>query len=193
VRTAKLQHSIAMKIALAFAVLLLGNVALAQLPSPTTTPAPSPSPSPAEDATPEERQPIWRCELSGGVAEVAVRSIVSVSSHEYIVDAVSRVVEVNVDTLGNSAIRFYYVEPLTPAAPGGVGQGALDRARELAKDVTGRTGMDATLRRAAKNYPTTTHAHTIEYRLENEEQLRRIFTSASAAFRSGTSGSLKLP
>jgi hypothetical protein len=140
-----------------------------------------------------ERQPIWRCEVPGGVTEVAVRSIVSVSSHEYTVDGASRVVEVNVDTTGHMALRFYFIEAQTPSAPGGAGQSAIERARELAKDISGRSGMDATLRRAAKNYPATTHSHTIEYRLDSEEQLQRILASASAAFRSGTSGNLKLP
>jgi hypothetical protein len=158
----------------------LAAAALAQTPSPTPTP-------PEEQPVPE-RQAIWRCEAPGGVAEVAVRTIVSVSSHEYTVDGVSRVVEVNIDTQGNMALRYYIIEPL-----GVAGQSALDRARELAKDLSGRSGFDSSLRRAAKNYPATTHSHTIEYRLESEEQLQRVLASASAAFRSGTSGTLKVP
>ncbi|CAN5700531.1 hypothetical protein BH20VER1_BH20VER1_11730 [soil metagenome] len=181
-----------MKIWSALLLLALCSTAFAQTPSPAPPATPSPAATPADPPL-VDRQPVWRCELPGGVAEVAVRSIVSVSSHEYVVDAVSRVVEVNIDTLGHMALRFYYIEPQTPAAPTGAGQSAFDRARELAKDLSGRTGMDATLRRAAKNYPTTTHSHTIEYRLESEEQLQRILASASAAFRSGTGGNLKLP
>jgi hypothetical protein len=157
--------------------------------SQTPTPSPSPSSSPQSSGS---GLAIWRCESSGGVCEVAVRSIVSVSSHEYIVDAVSRVVEVNIDTQGNMAIRFYYIEPKTPNPPDGIGQSAIDRAKTLAKDIAGRTGMDDVTKRAAKNYPTTTHTHTIEYRLETEDQAKKVLASAMAAFRTGASGAIKV-
>ena len=44
-----------------------------------------------------------------------------------------------------------------------------------------------------KTYPTTTHAHSIEYRIENEEQLKQIFSSAQSAFESGVAATFKLP
>src|SRR4051794_19587607 len=84
--------------------------------------AQTPSPSPSPPAVP--RIPYWRCELPGGTFEVAIRSIVSVSSHEYIVDGAARVNEVNVDTLGNMAVRFYFIEPPAAKSPVGVGQSA---------------------------------------------------------------------
>jgi len=89
----------------------------AQSPSPTESPAP----------TPTSRLAIWRCELPGGTYEVALRAIVSVSVHEYVVDGVARVNEVNVDTQGNMAARFYYLEPTAAKSPLGVGQSAIDR------------------------------------------------------------------
>ena len=61
---------------------------------------------------------MWRCELPGGIYEVALRSIISVSSHEYIVDGAARVTEVNVDTNGSMVVRFYLLEPITPTSPG---------------------------------------------------------------------------
>jgi hypothetical protein len=153
--------------------------------------AQTPSPSPSPTAVP--RSPYWRCELPGGTYEVAIRSIVSVSSHEYIVDGTARVNEVNVDTLGNMAVRFYFIEPTAAKSPVGIGQSALDRVSDLAKEAGKRAGADHIWERVVKTYPTTTHAHSIEYRVENEEQLKRIFASAQDAFESGVTATFKLP
>ena len=113
---------------------------------------------------------------------MALPAIVSVSRHEYVVDAVARVVEVNVDTQGNMAVRFYYIEPATPKGPGGVGQSAIDRASELAKEVVQRGGQDDAWKKVVKTYPATTHTHTVEYRVKSEENLKQIFTSVQTAF-----------
>ena len=149
----------------------------------------TPTPSPA--STPELRN-IWRCDLPGGIYEVATRAIISVSRHEYVVDGVARVTEVNVDTQGNMAVRFYYIEPNTAKAPLGVGQSALDRVSDLAKEAAQRAGGADVWKRVIKSYPTTTHAHTIEYRVESDEELKKIFASVQNAFESGRGETLKL-
>lgn len=151
------------------------------------TPTPSPTPEPP-------RQPLWRCELPGGIYEVALRAILAVSSHEYIVDGAARVTEVNVDTNGSMAVRFYYLEPLTPTSPlGGMGQSAIDKMQDLAKEVAGRAGQDQIWQKVVKSYPTTTHARTIEYRLESSTQLDQLFKSVETAFRFGRNTTFKLP
>lgn len=148
------------------------------------------SPTPAPDPP---RQPMWRCELPGGIYEVALRAIISVSSHEYIVDGAARVTEVNVDTSGSMTVRFYFLEPITPTSPLGVGQSALDKMQDLAKEVAGRTGQDEIWQKVVKSYPATTHARTIEYRLESSAQLDQLFKSAETAFRLGRNTTFKLP
>ena len=100
--------------------------------------------------------------------------------------------EVNIDTQGNMAVRFYYIEPTTAKAPLGVGQSALDRASDLAKEAAGRTGGAEVWKRVIKSYPATTHAHTIEFRVDSEEQLTKIFTSVQTAFETGRGETLKL-
>ncbi|MEO8045570.1 MAG: hypothetical protein ABI674_11755 [Spartobacteria bacterium] len=150
------------------------------------------TPSPSSSATPVPRTPYWRCELPGGTYEVAIRAIVSVSSHEYIVDGAARVNEVNVDTQGNMAVRFYFIEPTAAKSPLGVGQSAVDRMSDLAKEAGQRVGADRIWERVVKTYPTTTHAHSVEYRVESEEQLKQIFTSAQSAFESGVTAIFKL-
>lgn len=157
-------------------LILLGFAANApaQSPSPTATPPPSTS-----------RLPIWRCELPGGTYEVALRAIVSVSLHEYVIDGATRVNELNLDTDGNMAVRFYYLEPAAAKSPIGLGQSAIDRASDLAKEAAGRVVDPGVWERVVKNYPTTTHAHTVEYRVGSDEQLKEIFASAQRAFESG--------
>jgi hypothetical protein len=162
-------------------LLFLASAAQAQTPAPSATP------------TPTAHIPIWRCELPGGSYEVAIRAVVSVSMHEYVVDGAARVNELNIDTDGNMAVRFYYLEPTAAKSPVGLGQSAIDRATDLAKEAAGRMGADQVWDRVVKNYPTTTHAHTVEYRIGSEEQLKQIFASAQRAFESGRSDTYHAP
>lgn len=144
--------------------------------------AQAPSPSPTVLPT---RTPMWRCDLPGGTYEVAIHSILAVSTHEYIVDGVARVTEMNIDTPGTLAVRFYYLEPLTATSPLGIGQSTLDRVQELAKEAGERVSPNGepVWEKVVKNYPTTTHAHTVEYRVSSKEQLQSLFNSAEQAFR----------
>lgn len=124
---------------------------------------------------------------------MAVRAIIAVSSHQYVIDGTARVTEVNVDTQGNMAVRFYYIEPNTPSAPDGIGQSAIDKLSDLAKEAAGRTGQDDPWKRVIKSYPATTHTHTVEYRIQSEGELKKIFASADTAFRSGRGATMKTP
>jgi hypothetical protein len=125
---------------------------------------------------------MWRCNLPGGSYSVALRSITSVSIHEYMVDAAVRVTEVNIDTSGNALARFYYLEPNTPNAPGGLGQATIEKTQEVLQQAADKTGQDA-WKKVVKNYPTTTHSHTIEYRVTDKETLHKLYDSAESALR----------
>jgi hypothetical protein len=125
---------------------------------------------------------MWRCNLPGGSYSVALRSVVSVSSHEYLVDGIARVTEVNIDTTGNALARFYYIEPTTPTSPIGLGNATVAKAQELFQKGAEMSGQDV-WSKVIKNYPTTTHAHTIEYRVTDKDTLSRLYTSAEAALR----------
>lgn len=147
--------------------------------------------SPTPDAT--GRVPLWICVTPGGTYEVALRQMVSVSSCEYIVDGVARVNEVNIDTTGNMAVRFYYLEPLTPNSPIGLGQSTINKAQEMVTNAAQRLGQDEPWKKVVKNYPTTTHAHTIEYRVDSKDSLKQIFNSAEFAFRNFKASSYVVP
>ena len=125
---------------------------------------------------------LFRAKLPGGTYEAAVRAIVAVTSHEYIVDGVARVTEVNIDTSGSLLARFYYLEPVQPNSPLGIGQATLDKAQELLKQAADKTGQDA-WKKVVKNYPTTTHARTVEYRVVEKADLNKIYEAAEEAFR----------
>jgi hypothetical protein len=109
-----------------------------------------------------------------------------------VVDGVARVTEVNVDTQGNMAVRFYCIEPNTPKTPNGIGQSAVDRVSDLAKEAAQRVGADDVWKRVVKSYPAATHAHTIEYRVDNTDQLKKILTSVQGSFETGRGASIKL-
>lgn len=161
--------------------------ALVFLPLVSLAQTPSPSPSPT-------RMPMWRCDLPGGTYEVAIRSMLSVSTHEYVVDGIARVTEMNIDTPGTLAVRFYYLEPITPTSPVGVGQSTLDKVHEMAKEAVGRAVPgEPPWEKVVKNYPNSTHAHTVEYRLDSKDQLDRLFKSAEEAFRLNQNTQIKLP
>jgi hypothetical protein len=154
--------------------------ASAQVPPPVPQPPPLPGAGmPGATPTPPT-SPIWKCTLPGGTYEVALRSITAVSSHEYLIDAGARVTEVNVATNAAMLVRFYYIEPAVPAI--GPAAALADKAQTLATDALNRTGIDV-WKKVVKNYPTTTHAHTVEYRLESKESLQALFNSVEQAFR----------
>jgi hypothetical protein len=162
---------------------------LALITTTATAQTPAASPTPILSG----RVPLWICVTPGGQYEVALRSMVSVSSCEYIVDNVARVHEVNIDTMGNMAVRFYYIEPMTPNSPIGLGQSTINKAQEILQEAASRTGQDEVWKKVMKNYPTTTHSHTIEYRVDSQDDLDKIFKSAEQAFRTATPSSYLVP
>ena len=125
--------------------------------------------------------------MPGGTYQVAVPAILSVSSHEYVVDGAARVTEVNVDTSGQLAVRFYYIEPAVTSGPGGLGAATLGKVQSLLTEAAERSGSDA-WKKVVKSYPTTTHARTVEYRVGSMDSLNKIFSSASNSLTSGKPG-----
>ncbi|MEA3213291.1 MAG: hypothetical protein QOE70_6348 [Chthoniobacter sp.] len=156
--------------------LLLLLVVLAA-PGMAQTPAATPAPTANQTVI-----PLFRAKLPGGNYEVAIRAIVAVTSHEYLVDGVARVTEVNIDTTGSLLARFYYIEPTTPNTPLGIGNAAIEQTQRLLKEAADKTGQDV-WKKVVKNYPTTTHARTVEYRVQSLEQLNKLYESAEQAFR----------
>jgi hypothetical protein len=137
---------------------------------------------------------MWRADLPGGTYEVAIRSIISVSTHQYVVDGVARVTEMNIETPGSIEVRFYYLEPVVSTSPIGIGQSTLDKVQELANEASNRVnpGDSPPWEKVMKSYPTTTHAHTVEYRLDSQDDVQNLFNSADQAFRTGQNTEIRV-
>jgi len=130
--------------------------------------------------------------MPGGTYIVRLASITSISSQEYVVDAAARVTEVNIGTTGTELVRFYYIEPNIPKAPDGIGQGSMDAVKDKAEALADRVAPDNDVwRKVIKNYPMTTHARTIEYRLASKESLQKLFDSVKQAWLRDSGGVFK--
>ena len=131
----------------------------------------------------------WRCELPGGVYLVALRNIQSISTHEYVVDGAARVTEVTIATSSSVEGRFYYLEPVTPNAVGATLQQLQQHVQDLAASHV--DANDQVWQKVIKSYPTTTHAHTVEYRLTSKENLQQLYASLEQAWMTGRGAALQ--
>lgn len=119
---------------------------------------------------------------------MALGNIQSISTHEYTIEPLMRITEMTLETNGPVVARFYYVETVTPQAPAGVGQSAIDLLKEKTEQVAAAAvaaGGKPPWQRVIKTYPTTTHAHTVEYRLDSKEQVQQLFNSAMKCWTTG--------
>jgi hypothetical protein len=120
--------------------------------------------------------------------------IVSISTHEYVLNAAARVTELTIGTTSHVTARFYYLEPLvsTDSGPGARLGALLDKVQEKAGAVTDRLRQEQIWKKVVKDYPTTTHAHTVEYRVDTKEHIDTIFQSAVLAWRTGSNSIIRV-
>jgi hypothetical protein len=155
---------------------------------PAFAQGPRPAPQPGEENTgvtdTAARNPFWQASVGGGHYMVRIDRIASISRHRYLLDGAVIVDEVTVDTAGQALARFYHLAPVTDAVGNeSVGRIA-DRGRELLDQAAGRAGTDAQ-NMVIKKYPETTHAKTIEFRVETPEQLTALYNSLRTAVETG--------
>ena len=166
-----------MKTALLFLWLLAG-FANAQTPTPTPDPTPLGG--------------FWRAVLPGGVFRVRLDRIQSVSTHEYTIEPLTRVTELTIDTGGSVVTRFYFQEIATPQTPLGIGQSAIDLVKAKTEEAANQISGDASVwKKVTKIYPSTTHAHTVEYRVQSKAALQRLMASVEKAWSSGRGEEIK--
>ncbi len=126
----------------------------------------------------------WQARLPGGSYIIPLNHIVSISKHRYLLDGSVIVTEVTIDSKGNSLARFYYLEPVTKDSSLNTAQKLTKRGQDLLGQAGRATGDDLHLM-AQKNYPQTTHAHTVEYRLLSLTELDALYNSLYSAWDSG--------
>jgi hypothetical protein len=148
-------------------------------PDAETTPA---DPKKTGDSPGPQR--FWQASVGGGNYMVALDRITAVSRHKYLLDGAVIVDEVTVDTVGQALARFYFITPVTDAAPGNTVTGLADRGRELIDKAAGRVGTDLQ-DMVMKKYPDTTHAKSIEYRVLSEADLTSLYSSVKNAWETG--------
>lgn len=136
----------------------------------------------------------WECQMPTGTYILNTVHIVSISTHEYVLNAAARVTELTIGTTSHVTARFYYIEPLVSTGTGPTARVSelLDRVQERAGAVADRLGQEQIWKKVVKDYPTTTHAHTVEYRVDSKEHLDQIFQSVVTAWRSGSNSVLRV-
>lgn len=162
--------------------LVLAGMILSFTPAVPQTPAPvTPDESVTDTAS---RNPFWQASVGGGHYMVRLDRIASISRHRYLLDGAVVVDEVTVDTAGQALARFYHLSPVSEAMPGNSAARIAERGRELLDSAAQRSGTDIQ-NMVVKKYPETTHARTIEYRLETSAQLDSLYQSLRTAWETG--------
>lgn len=161
-----------------FAVALALSSSFAALPGRTFAQAPAPTPGVTDTEGPPA---YWDCTLPGGNYTVALSRISVVSLHEFNLPG-GRVTEMNIVTEGAGLARFYYMEAALPGGGTATAEVAKARVTELANTAADRTGTDKSWQKVQKDYPLATHAHTIEFRLQNKADLLALHASAKKAW-----------
>ncbi len=133
----------------------------------------------------------WRAQFPNGEYVVALHSIASISTHEYVVDGVAKVFELTINTRGSATARIYYLEALS-TPPGGIGEATIGVVRDKINEVRERLDTAGITNAVVKNYPTTTHAHTIEYRVASRQQVQKLYESALKSWTRGQAGMEKI-
>lgn len=126
----------------------------------------------------------WKANLPGGNYMVALRTITSISIHQYTLDNSLIVDEVTIDTTGNSLVRFYSISPIGPGGEIDLTQDLLNRGKELLDEAGESTGISLN-NMVVKQYPTTTHAKTIEFRLTTKENVQKLYQSIARSWDRG--------
>ena len=120
----------------------------------------------------------WRGFLSidykGSKFIVPYARIVSLSQNTFLVDGGGKVEEVTIDTTGGAIARFYFLGTAADDSPLKSVGVLNDRLKDLSNRAEDKTGQD--IRTVVKNYPTTTHAKTIEFNLSHKSHLGEIFS-----------------
>lgn len=175
-----------MKTLLTALVLILANSAHAQT-APPQNPTGQGGQQQEQGDTPT-RDGLWDGRFNGGNYIVRCNSIIALSKHEYVSDGVARVVEVNLTLNSAQVVRFYFLEPVkieTGSSLVNAGTQALERAKGMVEQAAGRASPTLTQPKVVKNYPVSTHAHTVEFVLKEEARLNAMFQSLERGFRTG--------
>lgn len=126
----------------------------------------------------------WQASVPGGHYMVAIDRIASISMHQYVLDAQLLVTEMVIDTNGRGLARFYYVTSVAENSGSATAARVVEKGRDLLDRAGQRAGTNA-LDLAQKNYPATSHAGMIEYRMMDLRDLNALYKSLQNAWETG--------
>ena len=127
----------------------------------------------------------WQGSINGGEIMVAVDRIGAISKTQYLLDGGLLCTEVVIDTLGGQSLtRIYHVVPASEAVAANAATKIVDRAKEVLDNNAARTGSKLH-ELVQKSYPATTHAHTVEFRVMQLQDLEALYASLKSAWTSG--------
>lgn len=172
-----------MKLLSILTIFALSPLAMGQdTANPNSTSASQDEDKPYKDSL--DLKGFWQGTMPGGSYLVALSRITSVSKHEYLLDGNLIVTEVTIDTLGDSTIRVYQITPAAQYGNLATGRKIVERGKDLLDRAGQRTGADVN-NMVHKQYPTTTHSKTIEYRVKDLGTLDALLNSVRTAWISG--------
>ncbi len=171
-----------MKLPSILAILAVAPLALAQDPA-NPNPTTSSKDQKAFNDTLDEKA-FWQGTLPGGSYLVALNRITSISKHEYLLDGNLIITEVTIDTLGDTTLRVYQITPAAQYGTLATGRKVIERGKDLLDRAGQRTGADVN-NMVHKQYPTTTHAKIIEFRVKDLGTLGALHNSARQAWITG--------
>ena len=140
----------------------------------------------------EDLKRFWQLSLPDGHFMVALERIASISRTSYVLDGGLIVTEVTIDTVGNALCRIYQITPAGESSKVSSAQRAAQRAMELTGRAEAVTGSNLSTM-VQKSYPTTTHAKTIEYRVQDRTTLDALYGSLNKAWREGKGRRFTVP
>lgn len=124
----------------------------------------------------------WEASLPGGDYMVALDRISAISQHSYIVSKSLVVHEVNIQVVGTGLVRFYTFDVPGETSEANLAKNLINRGKNLVEQGGRRAGVD-TNTTVEKEYPITTHAQTIEYKLFDKGDLNQLYGSIKRAWR----------
>lgn len=149
--------------------------------------------SPVRQSVDGVLRPFWKCNMQGGTYLVPLDRVSNVSTHEYVVQGAGRVWEMVVSDDSSTIARFYYMESASllkdPIVTGESGLKYTEAALEKAAKAT---QTEEIWKRVVKEYPHATHAHTVEYRLEDIKTMHLLFDHLSDCWMHGRPGTINV-
>lgn len=148
--------------------------------------------APVRQKTDGNLRPFWKCRLPAGTFLIPIDRISNVSTHQYVVQGAGRVWEMVLADSSSSIARFYYMEPASSLRNPATGDATLKYTEDALDQAAKATNSEEIWRRVVKEYPHATHAHTVEYRLEDIETMQKIYSHLSESWTSGKGGEVQV-